>query len=135
MRKNLFFAIVLVSITVTGCRGGFVPGGGKVTFEDGSPVTFGGIVFETENFMAEGRINADGSYTLYSLKVGDGLPPGKYKVGISSREVDDRGRPTYYVDPQFSNPATSGLSAEVVKRGQNRFDFTVTKPKKRAGQR
>ena len=101
--------------------------GGKVTFDDGSPVTQGGVVFETDSFMAEGRIQSDGSYTLSSLKPGDGLPAGSYRVTISSMEMGDNYQPIYYVDPKFSNSATSGLTADVAK-GKNRFDFTVTKP-------
>ena len=127
MTKHHFFAIVLPCIFVIGCSSGFIPTGGKVTFEDGSPVTSGGIVFETGGFMADGHIQSDGSYTLSSLKPGDGLPAGTYKVTISSVEFGADNRPIYYVNPKFSDPATSGLTAEVSK-GQSKFDFTVTKP-------
>ena len=130
MTKYHFFAIVLAFAVLAGCGGGgFVPAGGKITFDDGSPVTMGGIVFATGTFMAEGQIQPDGRYTLSSLKPGDGLPPGTYTVTISSEGRDANEQPIYYVDPKFANPATSQLSVEVVKGGKNQFDFTVTKPK------
>ena len=127
MKKHFFFVLISAFVVVLGC-GGFVAIGGKITFDDGSPVTSGGIVFETNNFMADGQIRADGSYTLSSLKPGDGLPPGKYVVTISSTETDADEKAIHFVDPKFSNPATSMLTAEVTKGGKNRFDFTVAKP-------
>ena len=127
MTKYHFFAIVLSFAIVAGCGGEFIPTGGKVTFDDGTPVPSGGVVFETDGFMADGRIQPDGTYTLSSLKPGDGLPAGNYKVSISAMEYDEHERQTVLVDPKYSSPATSGLTAEVSK-GQNRFDFTVSRP-------
>ena len=127
MRKNQFFAIILTFIIVAGCGGNLIPTGGKVTYEDGTPVPVGGIVFETGNFMADGRIQPDGTYTLSSLKPGDGLPAGTYNVTISGTEYDEKDRRIEHVHPKFSNPATSELTAEVTK-GQSQFNFTVTKP-------
>ena len=127
MKKFFLFAIVLAFITVIGCGSGFVPTGGKVTFDDGSPVPFGSVAFETDAFMAEGSIKPDGSYTLTSLRPGDGLPPGTYRVGIGATEMDENDRPIYHVDLKFANPATSGLTATVSRRN-NRFDFIVTRP-------
>ena len=127
MTKYQFFSIVIVFIFVAGCGDSFIRTGGKVTFDDGSPVPYGAVVFETGGFMADGRIQPDGTYTLSSLKPGDGLPAGTYKVSISGTEMDENDKRIEHVDPKFANPATSGLTAEVSK-GQSKFDFTVTKP-------
>jgi len=127
MTKHSLFVFVLSFLFVAGCGGDFIQTGGKVTYEDGSPVTSGGIVFETDNFMADGRIQPDGTYTLSSLKPGDGLPAGTYRVSISAVEYDENERQVVLVDPKYGSPSSSGLTAEV-SRGQHRFDFTVTKP-------
>ena len=127
MTKHHLFAIVLSLIVVAGCGGEFIPTGGKITFDDNTPVPFGGVVFETDSFMADGQIKPDGTYTLSSLKPGDGLPAGTYKVSISAVEYDADERQVIIVHPKFSDPNTSGLTA-VVSKGQSRFDFTVTRP-------
>ena len=129
MKTKLFCVVILACLTVTGCGGGgFVPAGGKVTFDDGTPVGGGGIAFQTSTFMADGRINPDGTFTLSSLKPGDGLPPGTYTVTVGWSEYDANERTVYLVDPSFGNPNTTTLKAEVTK-GRNNFDFVVSKPK------
>ena len=127
MKQYHFFTIIFAFVLFAGCGGGFVPTGGKVTYEDGTPVPYGGVVFETGGFMADGAIRPDGTYTLSSLKPGDGLPAGTYRVSISGTQYDENDRRIEHVDPKFANPETSGLTAEVA-RGQSQFDFTVTKP-------
>jgi hypothetical protein len=122
--------MIVICLTVTGCGGkGFVPAGGTVKYDDGSPVTTGGIAFQASDFMADGKINPDGSFTLSSLKPGDGLPPGTYKVMVSASETDDKEQTISLVDPSFGSVGTTTLSAEVSKGGKNQFDFVVTKPK------
>jgi len=121
--------MILTCLVVAGCGGqGFVPAGGKVTFDDGTPVGGGGIAFQTSTFMADGQINADGTFTLSSLGPGDGLPPGTYKVTVGWTENDANERTIYRVDPIFGDPDTTTLTAEVIK-GKNQFEFVVTKPK------
>jgi hypothetical protein len=129
--KNItkFFCIVCFTLFCSGCGNGFVPVGGKVTFEDGSPLTKGGISFSTQTYMADGVIQPDGSYVLTSLKPGDGLPPGNYKVIIGAADVDEKERTVYLVDPIFSDVTKTPLTAEVTPN-QKTFDFKVTKTKK-----
>ena len=132
MRTTLFCAFVLTCLALTGCGGqGFVPAGGKVSFDDGSPVAGGGIVFQAGTFMADGSINADGTFTLSSLKPGDGLPPGTYQVTVGWSVTEDNGKTTHYVDPLFGDLKTTTLTAEVTKgnKNKNQFEFTVSKPK------
>ncbi|MDR0337691.1 MAG: carboxypeptidase-like regulatory domain-containing protein [Planctomycetaceae bacterium] len=123
-----YFIFVLLCLALSGCGNGFIPVHGKVTFEDGSPLTQGGIAFSTATFMADGKIQADGSFTLTSSKPGDGLPPGNYTVTISASKTDDKERTIYLVDPKFGDVTTSPLTAEV-SGNQKIFDFQVSKPK------
>jgi hypothetical protein len=128
MLKHYFLFVLLLCFAVSGCSNGFVPVHGKVTFEDGSPLTQGGIAFSTATFMADGKIQPDGTFTLTSLKQGDGLPVGNYTVTISASEVDAKERTTYLVDPVFGDVTTTPLTAEV-SANQKIFDFKVSKPK------
>jgi hypothetical protein len=128
--KNFFFFVTLIfSLAVTGCSNGFIAINGKVTFEDGSPLTKGGIAFSTETFMADGKIQPDGTFTLTSLKPGDGLPPGNYKVTIRASETDAYEKTANLVDPLFGDVTKTPLTAEVTA-GQRKFDFKVSKPAK-----
>lgn len=131
MRQTLLICLICLVVSLVGCGGrGLLPTGGKVTFEDGSPLTKGTILFSTGSYQAEGEIKPDGTYVLTSLKPGDGLPEGKYQVLISSSETDANEKTIQHVDPKFADPATSGLTAEVTKGGKNQFDFKVAKPAK-----
>jgi hypothetical protein len=127
---------------------------GRVTFEDGSPLTKGEVVFEGEEFEAIGRIKEDGTYELSSYGDGDGAPPGTYKVYLGggaagnsdddSGDTDDEddegesedrpedegdGRGTVHrplVHPDFLSAETSRLECKV--DGDTEFDIKVRKP-------
>ena len=74
------FALVLIGFTV-GCGNGNVKVNGKVVFsDDNSPVTVGTICFESGNTASRGNIKEDGTFSVYSIKENDGIPPGEYKV-------------------------------------------------------
>lgn len=96
-------------------------------YEDGSPLTNGGIAFSTYNFMADAKIQPDGTFKLSSLKPDDGLPPGTYKVTIDASETDTKEKTVYLVDPVFADTATTPLTAEVTS-GTKYFVFKVRKP-------
>jgi hypothetical protein len=123
-----YFLFILVCITISGCNNKFIPVHGKVTFEDGSPLTQGGIAFSTATFMADGKIQPNGTFTLTSLKPGDGLPPGDYTVTINASETDAKEKTIYLIDPVFGDVTTTPLTANV-SANQKIFDFKVSKPK------
>ncbi len=121
---------------------------GTVTY-NGKPVEKGSIEFVPENNAAgqaaTGEIK-DGSYYLTTAIDGDGALPGKYKVQISSKEVDlskaeanikDKGGSLHQEDvaaanrnaknlipSKYSLAETSGLSFEV-KEQSNTADFDL----------
>lgn len=129
--RILVVLVVCVLPFIGGCNSqGWVPAGGKVVYEDGSPVTSGSVVFTTESFMATGNINHDGTYALSSLKEGDGLPVGMYTVLVSASEPSANNSEVSVdlVDPVYANRKQALLKATVEKGGKNQFDFTVKKP-------
>ena len=79
--------------------------------------------------MADGMIKPDGTFTLSSLKPGDGLPPGDYVVTIDASEVNDKDKTTYLIDPSYADPEKTPLRAEVKQGDKNQFEFKVTKSK------
>ena len=129
---------VLFSFALAGCNGNS-PLQGKVTFEDGTPLTVGTVNFSSEKGLSRGTIQPDGTYQVGSLKASDGLPPGKYKVYISgaleqsgpAREQQERGgirvpvvsaRPL--IDQKYATAESTPLTCDV-PAPKNRFDITV----------
>ena len=130
MRLVVFFLLTGFLFVLVGCSK-HVPLGGTVTYsDDGSPLTVGEVCMEGDNFTARGQLKADGTYTIGSLADTDGLPPGKYQVGILGATrfagVDASGRPISepLIDTKYFRGTTSGLEVEA-KAGNRRFDFQV----------
>lgn len=126
-------ALALLLLAAGGCGRGMYPVRGKVTFDDGTPVTKGLVVFESQGgeqrVTARGEIQPDGSYELSTAKHGDGVPAGKYRALVAPIGEDpDNPKPPPF-DKRFADYETSGLSFEV-KEGPNDIPITVTKAKK-----
>ncbi len=73
------FLLLCISCDVPNTR----PAGGSVVV-DGKPVENGTVTFypTAGGRSASGRIKGDGTFVLSYKKVGDGVPPGTYKVVI-----------------------------------------------------
>ena len=125
--KYLSLLSMLFFVALCGCGGGAVVKG-TVKFDDGTPLTQGGVVFVGTATQAGGTIQSDGSYFLYESKPGDGVTPGSYRVTVTAQTGGGSdGQPIVdLVDPKFSNANTSGLTCDV--KGTTTFDITVTKP-------
>ncbi|MBA2114661.1 hypothetical protein [Bremerella alba] len=114
---------------------------GSVTFEDGSPLTSGTIIFENSASSSSADIQSDGSFTMGTFSTGDGVVPGTYGVAIASYgggdEVWDEASQSYkrtsrrvsQVEESFTSPRTSGLTAEVKPGNSSTLDFVVRKPR------
>ncbi|MDR1385356.1 MAG: hypothetical protein LBJ67_16135 [Planctomycetaceae bacterium] len=133
-RQNFFLLIGLLFLFFSGC-GRNVPLGGKITYsDDGMPLECGTIAFTNGTMQARGDIGKDGTYNLGTLKVGDGLPPGDYKVYISGAEKIEQGKtPTAQlisrlIDPKYASPETSPLTAKVDDSTKS-LNFKVDKAK------
>jgi hypothetical protein len=132
-----FFSIVAIAFflfSAAGC-GSKVSVSGKVTFDDGSPLTSGEVRFETAEFVSSGAIQPDGTYRLGTTSAQDGIPKGTYGVTVramSTPELKPGVRtenvppPKSLINTKFGATATSELTCEV--KGSTTFNITVQKP-------
>lgn len=137
MKHAIRLVLLFTLIFVVGC-GREPQVTGKVTFPDGAPLTVGEVQFLAETHSAFGKIQADGTYRLGSMKKDDGVPPGTYSVIVVKAAqsfptppgggIDDTPPPVFLIDKKFNKPETSGLTCEV--SGDRQFDITVTAPEK-----
>jgi hypothetical protein len=128
--KNYFILFIFVLPLILTCGCGQPKVTGTVKFDDGTPLTSGGVTFTQLPYQATGAIKSNGSYEMFELKSGDGVRPGTYQVTVSATTGGGSdGEPlVHLVDPKFENPSTSGLTCEV--KGNTVFNITVTKPVK-----
>ncbi len=101
-----------------------VPVRGKITL-GGGPWPRPGTVNFTSDKGAQGTLNrpatadfdAEGNFTATTFTAGDGLAPGKYKIGVTCWSVPmDMKNPAAArsaVPAKYSNPQTSGLEVTV----------------------
>jgi len=139
--KLKYFAIVIFLVGLSVGCGSNCSVTGKVTFPDGSPMEFGEVVFETPTTASRGKIQKDGSYTMYTGEL-KGVPRGTYQVCISGFKptivmapTDESGRPTgrpqvtgptIPVAKKFLSTATSDLTCVV--KGSMKHNITVEPP-------
>lgn len=127
--------VPVLALLAVGCASGRYPVGGRVTYEDGTPVGEGTVIGETtvdgKAVGVQGNIEKDGSFTWGSDKPGDGAPPGTYKVLVMPRALGDgelaEGKQPS-VAGKFTRFETSGITFEV-KQEKNVLNITVSRPK------
>jgi hypothetical protein len=140
MRPVVAIVVVLLLSTLIGCGRRHYPVRGKVTLEDGTPLTKGMVVFESLDekppITARGDIQTDGTYQLSTDKPGDGVPAGKYRALVSPRDYDNIDglegprRPPVF-DLRYADFNTSGLQFEV-NSSSNEYPIQVTRPARRS---
>jgi hypothetical protein len=129
----------LLLLSLAGCAPGIYPVAGKVVWKDGAAATElvdGHIIFELpeEDLTARGIIQADGTFRMSTNTPSDGAREGEHQVSIL--ELRGPARPGSespapgIMDARFSNPATSGLTANV-KPGNNQITLTVERAAKK----
>jgi hypothetical protein len=133
-KKRIPFLFLFVCCLIAGCSNGMVAVSGKVTFEDGSPVTRGVVMFNDGLHSATGTIQPDGSYILGALEEAGGIHPGDYAVAVQKNwddPVDENGKgpDTFEVAVKFRTGADSGLKCTVEPGKSKVFDFTVERKK------
>ena len=120
VRFVLLLTCLMVLPWIAGC-GKNVSLRGKVVFsDDGSPITSGTICFTDGKNLARGTIQPDGTFTMGSVGMSDGLLPGEYTVYFfdvaeapadSSPNVMTSRRSL--IDPKYNSQNTSDLRVTV----------------------
>jgi hypothetical protein len=108
---------------------------GKVTDQAGQPIeglTGSEVMFIGGSTSSVGEIKADGSFTMFTNKPGDGVPPGDYTVYMPRRRIDSEREAPQSIEAKFEKPETSGLEAKVESKS-NRFEFKVNRAGKKTG--
>jgi len=117
-----------------------IPCQGTVTF-DGGPCPKPGTLYFTpiepapgySMRPATGHFDVDGHFTATTFEPGDGLIPGRYKVGVECWEVEPNmeGRAAVsHVSEKYQNPQTSGFEIDVRPDGGPQvFNFDVPRLK------
>lgn len=132
IRRSFF--LVAAALCLVGCNGSSLTKvTGKVTYND-EPLTTGTITFAAaDKPTAYGDIQPDGTYTLKTVKPGDGATPGAYQVTVMALQdigdalPEDRNPlPPPMVPDKYTNLATTDLTADVVAGKENVINFNLT---------
>jgi hypothetical protein len=110
---------------------------GRVTFRDGTAVGAGLVearpVEAPRPVMARGDIQADGTFTLSTFKLGDGAIKGRHRAIVRPKISGHEGSEVTAVpiDARFGSYETSGLSFTVTENAaKNEFTLVVERPAK-----
>lgn len=132
--RHVVGLVALGLLPLAGCGGpNMAPVTGTVRYEDGQPVTVGGVILSPAGDpnlpSATGDIRPDGTFTLSTAKPGDGAVVGRYHVLVVPPGDDYGPKNPRPIDPRFGDPKTSGIEFEV-KPGPNTLPVTVHRPKR-----
>ena len=132
MRIVTFLSVALAALVLAPCWGCGSAAGtaaplisvkGKVTYKR-QPLTKGTIRFEPDGYgrQASGRLQADGTFVLTTLKDGDGVVAGHHRVVI----VDvDKTLAKDRAFKKYASPNSSDLTADV---SEEKTEFTFDIP-------
>jgi hypothetical protein len=126
IKYQIFLCSVLLSVScLLGCGTAGSPVSGKVTFEDGTPLTSGEVIFAlsgANEYFAKGKIGSDGTYTLHEQVIGkdagrSGCKSGDFKVFIASTSTynitETTTEVTHIIDQDYSSKDKTPLKAKV----------------------
>ncbi|MDR1478844.1 MAG: hypothetical protein LBJ00_07875 [Planctomycetaceae bacterium] len=110
--------IIIVSfcLIAIGC-GNTINVNGKVTLDDGTPVTKGFINFNNGTYEARGVIQKDGTYQVETDASGRGLKKGNYKVYFSgTNDLDQKLNPVPIIDSKYDSAETTDLTISITTK-------------------
>ena len=137
------FCLFISLFFMAGCSR-YVPVKGRVTFEDGSPLTRGEVRFQKESVMGHGKIDSNGFYSIGFGKDKNGIPKGTYDIAIANAIIIadpppgvplakiKMPPPTQLIDGKYSSFSESGLKCEVSDAME--YNITVVPPSKKTKQ-
>ena len=123
MTTNTHFRVAgwltLLAFCVVGCGDRMYPVRGIITLSDDTPLTKGLVIFERIEggppLTARGNVKADGRFELSTVRPGDGVPLGKYKMVINPLDASDAPDEAKVLafDVKYVNFGTTDLVVEV----------------------
>jgi hypothetical protein len=133
--KHVFIIFTLLLLLgAAGCKQG-ARVHGKVTFEDGSPVQRGTVMFTGTSTAFQGAIR-NGTYAVGITRDSQKIPFGTYKVWLANTQrietlYDKNGNETTKqvtfaaVMPEFASNKNTPLEANLTSNGSLVYDITV----------
>lgn len=127
--------LLLPVVLVLGCGKGspHIPVTGTLKFADGTVpkgferyITFQPTPGGPGTKGASSLIADDGTFSLRTVRPGDGALPGSYVVTVHAVDAVRDGKSV--VAQKFTSASTTPLKATVETKGENHFDFVVEKP-------
>jgi len=115
-------ALLAAMLAISGC-GGNTAVTGRVTFEDGTPLTVGEVILDDGRNMGRGTIKPDGSFIIGFRTARGGIPAGTYRVAIYNSDTGGPGK--WAVSPKYVDPQKSGIVFEVEPGKRNILNFQV----------
>jgi hypothetical protein len=137
MKYQIFSCLLACIFCVAGCGLGNsnTSVSGKITFEDGTPLTSGEVIFasvDSDSYFAKGKIGNDGTYSLKEQIIGQesnkiGCKKGEFKVFIASTSnttinEDGTASTTHIINQDYSDKDKTPLTANVPN---GKYDFTI----------
>ncbi len=122
MRTIIAFPF-LTLLVLTGCGDPSVTG--TVKYQDGTPLTTGTVVLQSDQSQGIGELRKDGSFDLYQFKPGDGLKRGVYKGYITGAvEIDDNMQTTNLIPEKYGNIDAAGINYDSEK-DKGKLDIVI----------
>jgi hypothetical protein len=134
--KNKFVLLMFCAVVCcAGCAKSNVPISGTVSFEDGTPLEIGVLVFTNGTYQGRSNLETGGKFTIGMLSEGDGLAPGQYKIYVSGAESvapSPKGGMlklyTPLVAPKFTSAGSTPIEMKIDK-GNESLDIKIEKAK------
>jgi len=116
-------------LALAGCGGGGAPKlvkvTGKVFYQDKSyPGGFVWFIPESPSGgqAAEGAVEQDGSFTMATPNTGDGVVPGRYKVGL---RFTTKGKEPPQGSKKYLSPKTTPIAVDVPPEGLTGYEIKL----------